>query len=182
MVIPNSHGCGTGGRFITGVPTITHTATIAVRGSAQAAFAVVARDLLAVEDDPKAMVRRRPLDEGPLRQGFRWQQSIVHDRRECHADWLITELRAPWLLEQAMEHLCEVAKRKVVGGERWELKDDGDGSTVVTLRAWRLSPGPLAWLRQLLRRALGDAEDLSLRRRLAFVQFEAERSAPSQGG
>jgi hypothetical protein len=82
------------------VPAIHQTAEIEVRASPSAAFAVVAGDILAVSDDPDAMARHRPLDAGPLREGFRWQQTIVHDRLFCRSDWVVMELREARMLEQ----------------------------------------------------------------------------------
>jgi hypothetical protein len=50
-------------------------------------------------------------------------------------------------------------------------------TTVVALRAWRDNPGLEAWARKVIVRAVGGEETLSLRRRLACVQFEAERAS-----
>lgn len=119
------------------------------------------------------MVGHRPLADGPLREGFRWQQTIVHDRKVCRTDWVVTEVKPPWLLEQTMEHLCAISGREVFGGERWELEVGGDGSTVVTLHAWRLSLGVGGWLQKIL--GSGNETNLSLEKRLAYVQFDAER-------
>jgi hypothetical protein len=159
------------------VTEISHTAHIEVHAPAEAAFAVVAGDILAVEDDPAGWTGHRPIDDGPLRVGFRWQQTIVHERSVCRTDWIVTELREPWVLEQAMEHLCVAARREVRGGERWQFEEAGDGSTLVTLRAWRRRAGRLGWIERLFR-SRDRAAELSLMKRLAYVQFRAERGSP----
>jgi hypothetical protein len=159
------------------VPAVTGTAKIEVRAPADAAFAVVARDILAVKDDPAAMGGHRPLVDGPLREGFRWQQTVVHERKVCRTDWLVTKVKPPWLLEQTMEHLCAVARRELFGGERWELEVARDGSTVVTLRSWWEKPGVGGWLEKIRGLVLGSGFDLSLKKRLAYVQFEAEKDS-----
>jgi hypothetical protein len=157
---------------------IAHTAEIEVRAPVEAAFAVVAEDILAVEDDPAGSTGHRPIDEGPLRVGFRWQQTIVHDRAVCRTDWIVTELREPWVLEQALEHLCTATRREILGGERWQFEEAGDGSTLVTVRAWRRGRGGLGGWLERLRASRDDATHSSLRKRLASVQFRAERGAP----
>lgn len=154
------------------MPAVSQTAQIEVRAPAQAAFAVVERDILAVDDDPDRMTGHRPLVAGPLREGFRWQQTLVHERRVCRTDWLVAELRPPFVLEQTMEHLCTVSRREVLGGERWELEECSDGTTLVTLRAWHLIPGLRGWMRRLVGHP---GFGISLKKRLAYVQFEAER-------
>jgi hypothetical protein len=149
-----------------GVAEISHTAQIEVRAPADAAFAVVAE-----------MIGHRPIDDGPLRVGFRWQQAIVHDRAVCRSDWIVTELREPWVLEQLMEHLCGSSRAEVVGGERWQFDETGDGSTVVSLRAWRRRDGARGWVERLFASS-GDATGISLRARLAYVQLRAQQGAP----
>jgi hypothetical protein len=156
---------------------IAHTAEIEVRAPAEPAFAVVAEDILGVEDDPEQFTGHRPIDEGPLRVGFRWQQTVVHDRSVCRTDWIVTELREPFVLEQTMEHLCLAARREVVGGERWHFEESGHGSTRITLRAWRRGAGVGGWLQRLFA-ARDQATLVSLRKRLAYVQFRAERGSP----
>jgi hypothetical protein len=156
---------------------IAHSAEIEVRAPAEAAFAVVAEDILAAEDDPAQFTGHRPIDEGPLRVGFRWHQTVVHDRAVCRTDWIVTELREPWVLEQALEHLCMATRREVLGGERWQFEEAGDGSTLVTLRAWRRRDGLGGWLERLLA-SRDDATNFALRKRLASVKFRAERRSP----
>jgi hypothetical protein len=163
------------------MPAITRTAKIEVRAPAEAAFAVVARDILAVKDDPDAMEGHRPLADGPLRKGFRWRQTVVHERKVCRSDWIVTELKPPWLLEQTMEHLCAVARRDVFGGERWELEVGSDGATVVTLRSWWHKPGLDGWLEKISGVVLGNWTNVSLKKRLAYVQFEAEKDFSGRG-
>lgn len=159
------------------VAKVTHSAEVEVRAPAKAAFAVIADDILAAEDDSDEMTAHRPIDQGPLRVGLRWQQTMVHDRAVCRTDWVVTELRDPCVLEQAMDHLCDAARREVTGGERWQFEEASDGTTIVTLRSWRLRPGAGGWLESVFA-SPDDATGASLRKRLAYVQFRAERSSP----
>jgi hypothetical protein len=159
------------------VPTTHQTADIEVRASPSAAFAVVAGDILAVSDDPDAMARHRPLDAGPLREGFRWQQTLVHDRLVCRTDWVVTVLEDARVLEQTSSHLCAVAQRVMDDGERWEFTEGDDGSTHVTLRCWRDSPGRRGWWEKIFGAPMPRETNLSLMKRLAYVQFAAERAA-----
>jgi hypothetical protein len=151
-------------------------AEIEVHAPAEAVFAVIAGDILAVEDGPERWTGHRPIDDGPLRVGFRWQQTIVHDRSVCRTDWIVTELREPWVLEQSMEHLCMAARREVRGGERWQVEAAEGDSTRVTLRAWRRRSGLAGWLERLFP-SRADATGVSIRKRLAYVQFRAERGS-----
>jgi hypothetical protein len=157
------------------VPAVHRTAEIDVRASPSVAFAVVAADILAVREDGDAMARHRPVDTGPLRKGFRWQQTIVHDRLVCRSDWTVTTLEDSRLLEQSFSHLCAVAQRVVEGGERWEFAERDDGSTQVTLRCWRESPGLTGWLGKIFGPPVTGETNFSLMKRLAYVQFAAER-------
>jgi hypothetical protein len=158
------------------MPAIFYRAEIDVRAPAQVAFAVVTGDLLVEDDDPQNMGGRRPLDEGPVRVGFRWRQRVVHNRSLCRADWHVTQVTAGRALEQSMLHFCADARRETRGGERWEFAPRGDGSTCVRLRTWRLVPGVWGWLEKLLgSRRMEATTQIELRRRLAYVQFEAER-------
>jgi hypothetical protein len=50
-----------------------------------------------------------------------------------------------------------------------------DGSTVVTLRSWWHKPGLGGWLEKLSGLVLANRTDVSLKKRLAHVQFEAEK-------
>ena len=68
------------------MPSLTHSATLDVRAPADVAFAVIARDMVKADDDPDAMTGHRPLDDGPLREGFRWRQRVIHNRKECSTD------------------------------------------------------------------------------------------------
>jgi hypothetical protein len=156
------------------VTQISRTAEIEVRAPAQAAFDIVAAEIPAVEADPAG---HRPFDEGPLRVGFRWQQTVVHDSSVCRTGWIVTELREPCVLEKATEHLCVARRREVMGGERWHFEETGNGLTVVTLRAWHTWPG----LRGRLARLFAPREEvagLSLAKRLTHVRFRAERGSP----
>jgi hypothetical protein len=159
------------------MPAITSEAKIDVRAPANVAFEVVAEDILRHEQRLDSMIGQRPLDEGPLRTGFRWRQTLVHERRQCHSDWTVTELQPGRVLEQTMLHFCFVALREVRGGERWEFVQAADGTTLVTLRAWRLKPGLAGWLEKVLGSPLKQRTSIDLRKRLAHVQFQAERPA-----
>jgi hypothetical protein len=156
---------------------IAHTDAIEVRAPAQAAFDIVAAGILSVEDDPSDSTGHRPIDDGPLRVGFRWRETIVHDRAVCRTDWIVTELREPHVLEQTMEHLCLARRREVMGGERWQFEETPNGVTVVTLRAWHSWPGLRGRLGRLLA-PRGEAAGVSLGARLADVRFRAERGSP----
>jgi hypothetical protein len=139
-----------------GVAQISHTAQIEVRAPADAAFAAIAEDILAAQ---------RPIDDGPLRVGFRWAVS--------RTGWIVTELREPWVLE----HRCLAVPDRMVGGERWQLDETGDGSTIVSLRAWCRREGVRGWLEHLFA-SPGDAMGVPLRARLASVRLRAEQGAP----
>lgn len=160
-----------------GVTKISRTAEIEVRAPAQAAFDIVAAEILTAEDEPAEWAGHRPIVEGPLRVGFRWHQTIVHDRSACRTDWIVTELREPYVLEQTMGHLCLARRRQLMGGERWQFEETADGVTVVSLRAWHSWPGMRGRLGRLFAHRHG-AAGFSLRKRLAHVQFRAERGSP----
>lgn len=138
------------------------------------AFDLVAGDVVAVDDDPDKMAGHRPLTEGPLREGFRWQQRVVHNRKLCHTWWCVTETVRPRVLEQSMVHFCADAERQSQGGERWEFQARDGGSSVVKLHSWRTIHGLAGWIHKLLHEG-GRSDTLELKRRLAYVQFEAER-------
>jgi len=157
------------------MPVIRHEEQIEVRAPAASAFAVISRDILAVDDDPGSMVGRRPLVPGPLREGFRWRQRVVHNRKLCRTEWTVTRLEPARLLEQSMEHYCADRQQESLGGERWELVELADGSTRVTLRAWRALPGLGGWLQKLLGPDGAALMATGLRIRLAHLQFTAER-------
>ena len=140
---------------------IAHNAEIDVRAPAEAAFAVVAEDILA----------------RPLRVGVRWHETVLHDCSVCRTDWIVTELREPFVLEKTMGHLCLAARRDFMGGERWQFEESGRDSTRITLRSWRRPTGLGGWLERLFA-PRDQATLLSLRDRLAYVQFRAERVAP----
>jgi hypothetical protein len=145
------------------VTKIFRTAEIEVRAPAQAAFDIVAAEIRA--------------DKEPLRVGLHWQQTIVRDRSVCRTDWIVTELREPYVLEQTMGHLCLARRRELMGGERWQFEETPDGVTVVRLRAWRSWPGMRGRLGRLFAHRHGGA-GFALRRRLASVQLRAERGSP----
>lgn len=74
-------------------------------------------------------------------------------------------------------HFCAVAQREVRGGERWAFRSDRTGATVVELATWRSYRGAIGWLRWLRGEDARSSAAVSLQKRLAFVQFEAERRA-----
>lgn len=119
----------------------------------------------------------RPVHAGPLREGFRWQQTVVHERLVCRTDWTVTAVEEPQFLEQTSSHLCAVARRVIDGRERWEFIEEDDGSTRVTLRTWWDSPGLAGWLGKIFGPRLAGRTNLPLMKRLAYVQFEAERQS-----
>ena len=142
-----------------------------------AAPATVIYDLLTEElavprDDPKAMTKRRPLDDGPVRPGFRYEATVVHNRHLCRSEWTVTRAERPNVLEETMDHFCAEASKKVTGGDRWELRE-ADGLTYVTLTAWKDRPG----IGGLLIKWFGDHQvsKMGVKTRLAYAQFEAER-------
>jgi hypothetical protein len=157
-----------------GVPLVRHTAEIEVRAPAAAAFAVVERDMLAVRDEPDAMSGHRPAAEGPLRTGFRWRQWLVHERQHCVTEWVVRKVDAPLFLEQDSWHYCAAAQWASEGGERWEFVEGSDGRTRVKLSAWSVH-GLGGWVVRLLDPGTARQAKLSLRKRLAYVQFAAER-------
>jgi hypothetical protein len=164
------------------VPTITWVETIEVRAPEAAVFGVIERDIMRVDDEPDAMATHRPLDEGPLRRGFRWRQTTAHDGRRCSTDWVVMDLDAPHVLDQRMSHLCAVNRNVVEGGERWELTHGSDESTTVTLSYWRPSTDLFEYLASFVRSRRSDATAVSLRKRLAYLQFEAERQRSQPQG
>lgn len=89
-----------------------------MNAAVEVAFDLVAADVMAVADDPDKMVGHRRLTDGPLREGCRWQQTVVHNRKLCHTWWSVTEAVRPRVLEQTMRHFCADAERELQGGER----------------------------------------------------------------
>jgi hypothetical protein len=86
---------------------------------------------------------------------------------------VVSALDAGRLLEQSFSHYCADSERETLGRDRWEFADRADGSTVVTLSSWRRRHGLGGWLRRLV--AADETARIELRKRLAYVQFEAER-------
>jgi hypothetical protein len=81
------------------------------------------------------------------------------------------------VLEQKSSHLCVVAQRVVDGGERREFTERDDGSTHVTLRSWRDSPDRRGWWEKIFGAPMPRETNFSLMKRLAYVQFAAERAS-----
>jgi hypothetical protein len=46
------------------------------------------------------MTGQGPLTDGALREGFRWQQRVVHNRKVCGTWWCVTEVARPRVLER----------------------------------------------------------------------------------
>ena len=74
-----------------------------------------------------------------------------------------------------MRHFCADLGTEARGGERWEFAERDDGWTVVTLSTWRLRPGLKGWLEKVFGSGITPTVKTSIQRRLAVVQFEAER-------
>ena len=142
------------------MPAVTQTETIDVRAPAHIAYDVVAGDLLRVSGSPDSLISRRPFDEGPLQPGFRFEATVVHNRKLCLSAQEITAIEAGRMLEQSINHYCADAERTTHAGERWKFDERPDGSTVVTLSFSR----PGRWLQKLL--AKDDVTRTSLRKRL----------------
>ena len=153
------------------MPTVETSSSIDVRGTAEAAFRVVESDLLVIVDDPRSMGKQRPLASGPLRAGFRWEQTVIHERRLCRSEWLITKFERARILEQELHHVCAVRDVEVTGRERWEFDTIDPALTVVTLRSWRTVRGLGAWLSRIGWKVV---DDFAVRRRLLAVQYRAE--------
>jgi hypothetical protein len=107
---------------------------------------------------------------------------MAHDGRRCTTDWVVMDLDAPHVLDQRMSHLCAVNRNVVEGGERWELKPSSDESTTVTLSYWRPSSDLFEYLASFVRSRRSDATAVSLRKRLAYLQFETERKRSQAQG
>jgi hypothetical protein len=134
---------------------------------------VITGDLLEATDGSGSMTSHRPLDDGPLRPGFRFETTVVHNRMLCLSAGEITAIEAGRMLEQSIDHYCADSERVTHAGERWELAELPEGSTIVTLSLWRRRPGLSGWVQKLL--GTDEATRQSLRKRLAFLQYEAER-------
>jgi hypothetical protein len=164
------------------MPTLTTKDSIEVRAPVTLIYDLLTEDLLTPSDNPESMTKRRPLDEGPVRPGFRYEQTVIHNRHTCRSEWTVTRADRPGVIEETREHFCAEASKELKGGDRWELRDL-DGSTFVTLTAWTHRPG----IGGLILKWLGDhsVSKMGVKRRLAYVQFEAERRAkaaePSSG-
>jgi len=79
-----------------------------------------------------------------------------------------------------MRHFCAGSQRELEGGERWEFRVDDAGATLVELRSWRHNRGVGEWIDSLIGGGARSDTTLSLKKRVAYVQFEAERR--SRGG
>jgi hypothetical protein len=151
--------------------------SIDVRSAPRAAYDVVVGDILAASDDPDAITSHKVLDAGPVRPGFRWQQTLVHERHICSSDWIVTELEQGRALTQRRHHACAFSGRTSDSGEHWEFERIEDALTVVRLTVWRTLPGLGGWLVKALGPNPLGCHGVELRRRLNAVQFRAERTA-----
>jgi hypothetical protein len=152
--------------------TIDAKDSIHVAAPATVIYDLLTEQLAATNDDPKAITKQRPLDDGPVRPGFSYEMTVVHNRHVCRSEWTITRAERPSVLEETMDHFCAEASRESKGGDRWELRE-ANGSTYVTLTAWKERPG----IGGLLLKWFGDKQSSkrSVKIRLNYVQFEAER-------
>lgn len=150
--------------------------SIHVAAPATAVYDLLSEGLADAHDDPKAMTKRRPLDEGPVRPGFRYETTVIHNRHLCRSEWTVTRADRPRVLEESMDHFCAAASKTVKGGDRWELRD-ANGETYVTLTAWKDRPGIgglfIKWF------ADRSVSKTGVKTRLAYVQFAAERRSRS---
>jgi hypothetical protein len=157
--------------------TIDVKDSIHVAAPATVIYDLLTEELAATNDDPKAMTKRRPLDEGPVRPGFRYESTVVHNRHVCRSEWTITRAERPSVLEETMDHFCAEASKESKGGDRWELRE-ANGSTYVTLTVWKERTG----IGGLLLKWFGDKQSsrMSVKMRLNYAQFEAERRINSE--
>ena len=149
---------------------IRQTASIDVRAPAAQIYDLIARDIVTPASHPESSVSRKPVGPGPLREGFTYIGTRVHERRTCVSEWEARVVRPGEVVEARSWHFCSVHEREVRGGERWEFAEAG-GTTRVTLSSWTET----GWFAYLIvgRSELGDFD---LRKRLANVQYRAERS------
>ena len=158
---------------------ISVTDGIQVAAPATVIYDLLAEQLSETNDDPQSMVKRRPLDAGPVAPGYRYESTVVHNRHLCRSEGTVTRAERPRVLEETMDHYCADASRTVKGGDRWELRGVGGGATEVSLTAWKDRSGVgglfVKWL------ANRSVSKISIQRRLAYVQFEAERRVKESG-
>ena len=160
------------------MPTVHAQANIDVRSDPDAPFDVVVSDIVAVVVDSESMVGQRPLDSGPLRPGFRWEQTVIHNRKRCRSEWVVTDVGQGRVLESTMRHFCADAQRETRGGERWEFDRVDETLTVVRLHSWQHVPEPLTWLVRRFGGGWRHSRELLLCKRLLNVQHRVERAVP----
>ncbi|MEA2433310.1 MAG: hypothetical protein QOG54_767 [Actinomycetota bacterium] len=158
-----------------------YKATIDVQTPPAVPFDVVAGNLEKPVEKPDSWQTLKPLVEGPVRRGFKYRQTIVHNRNQCYSDWEITQAERPTVIEQTLSHHCMEAQGRVLtGGERWEFLPNGDGTTLVSLTSWTDLQGFNGWLQKFFG-PKQESREFTLRKRLAYTQFEAERRAKLEG-
>jgi hypothetical protein len=156
------------------MPTVSLKETVQINASATVIYDLITEHVSLTVDQPEAVVKQRPLDEGPVRAGFRYETTVVHNRHLCGSKWTVTRAERPYVLEQTMVHTCAEASKTITGGDRWELNEEPTGaSTLVTLISWKTRPG----LDGLIKKLFGDrsVSRTNLKVRLNSAQFESER-------
>ena len=152
------------------------SAEIEIDAPARIPFGIVTSDITEADGSPTDAVEHHPLTRGPALPGFRWTQTVVHDRVRCHVDWMVTRREDPTLFEQAADHQCMATGQEATGRERWTFDElDGGRTTRVKLTVWQsqsVLDTPPGWL---FRVGLGAVGRQSLRRRLAYLQYESEK-------
>lgn len=147
---------------------------IEIRTKPDIPFGIVTSEVAQTVGAGDAIEEHHPLTDGPVQPGFRWRQTIVHERHRCSMDWTVRYADQPSRFEQSYEHHCTVTDRRSTGGEGWTFVERGD-TTLVTLTTWRERSLLTTPIRVLLARGLAPGEHTSLRHRLSYLQFEAER-------
>jgi hypothetical protein len=161
------------------VATLKRSVDIEIRAQPAIAFAIVTSEVAQTVGARDAIEEHHPLTEGPVRPGFRWRQTLVHERHRCSMDWTVRHADQPSRFEQSYEHHCTVTDRRSTGGEAWTFVQRAD-TTLVTLTTWRERSLLTTPIRILLAGGLAPGEHTSLRQRLSYVQFQAERQERAQ--
>ena len=156
------------------MPTVSLKESVQINAPAAVIYELITEHVSLTVDEPEAIVKQRPLDEGPIRPGFRYETTMVHNRHLCGSKWTVTRAEPPYVLEQTMVHTCAEASKTITGGDRWELSEDPSGSsTLAILTVWKTRPG----LDGLIKKLLADrsVSRTNLKVRLNSAQFESER-------
>ena len=117
---------------------------------------------------------REAISEGPVRVGYCYKSTFVHQRHECVMHIRVTEFEPGRILEEDFFHSCAVEGRTVRGTSRFELLPHGEGTTLVMTVRRRVS-GVAGLLMSLL------GSNCSSRMKLEYIRSRAEvRHAPLQ--